>query len=227
MPTHVYANNQEIVSKGSDGKSAGAFPDVCFTPPSPPVGPLPLPYPNTCEAKDLADGSSKVVIVDKMICMEDSSYFSKSMGDEAATQTQNKGLISSKIQGKNYFINWSMNIKVEGKGVARHMDLMTHNHGSLPGNSAPFPFMSCMTSPGNQTAAHAKKLCSIAFTLHTPDGQPYADLEYILFSESGKRLSGFTNSEGRTLTFYTEEAEEVHVGLKCIDARTCTIRQAE
>lgn len=137
MPTKVFANSNEIVSKGADGKSVASFPDTCFSPPSPPVGPIPLPYPNTAFASNLENGTTKVFIVGKPIAMEDSSSFSKSTGDEAATSSLPKGIITSQIQGKAYFINWSMNVKAEGKGVPRHLDLTTHNHASIPGNTPP------------------------------------------------------------------------------------------
>lgn len=135
MPTHVYANNNEIASKAADGKSIAAFPDVCFTPPAPPVGPLPLPYPNTGEVKDTDKGTTKVFIKDKMVGMEGDSYISKSMGDEAATQSQGKGIITGALQGKCYFGVWSMDVKMEGKGAPRHLDMVTHNHGSMVGQA--------------------------------------------------------------------------------------------
>jgi len=133
MSSHVFANGQEIASKVSTGKSVAAFPDTCLSPPSPPAGPVPLPYPNTGEAKDLDKGSSKVLIKDKMIALEDTSYFSKSMGNEAATKSQGMGVITGTIQGGVYFKNWSMDVKVEGKGVPRNIDMTTHNHASETG----------------------------------------------------------------------------------------------
>lgn len=133
MATNVFANNNEIVSKGADGKSVAAFPDVCWTPPAPPVGPIPLPYPNSTEDKDLDNGTTTVQIKDKTVCMGDTSYIAKSKGDEGATQSQQKNMLTSAIQGKGYFITSSQDVKVEGKGATRHLDTMTHNHGSPAG----------------------------------------------------------------------------------------------
>ncbi len=135
MPTHVYANSNEIASKSADGKAVAAFPDVCFSPPAPPVGPLPLPYPNTGEVKDTDNGTAKVFIKDKTVGMEDASYISKSTGDEPATQNQGKGIITGALQGKCYFQAWSMDVKMEGKGVPRHLDMTSHNHASMPGQT--------------------------------------------------------------------------------------------
>ncbi len=134
MPHFVFANDNEIASKSADGISPAAFPDVCISPgPPPPPGGIPIPYPNTCFAKDLTKVSKTVFIKKKGAALENKSYFSKSTGDEPATLPLKKGVVSGNITGKCFFQSWSMNVKIEGKGVARHMDLVSHNHGS-PGN---------------------------------------------------------------------------------------------
>ncbi|MCY1357105.1 GHH signature containing HNH/Endo VII superfamily nuclease toxin 2 [compost metagenome] len=61
MAHHVYANDNEIASKSADGKSSAAFPDTCFSPPTPPAGGVPIPYPNTCFARDISNGSRSVL----------------------------------------------------------------------------------------------------------------------------------------------------------------------
>ncbi|EEE2004630.1 DUF4150 domain-containing protein, partial [Salmonella enterica subsp. enterica serovar Kotte] len=50
METQVYINDREASSKASDGVSKAVFPDPCWTPPSPPAGPIVVPYPNTAYA---------------------------------------------------------------------------------------------------------------------------------------------------------------------------------
>ncbi|MDE2048719.1 MAG: DUF4150 domain-containing protein, partial [Betaproteobacteria bacterium] len=52
-----------------------------------------------------------------------------------------KGVVTSKNMGKVYFTAWSMNVKVEGENVVRMGDLTTHNHGSVPGNTVPWPYL--------------------------------------------------------------------------------------
>lgn len=171
MPTHVYANNNEIASKAADGKSIAAFPDVCFTPPAPPVGPLPLPYPNTGEVKDTDKGTTKVFIKDKMAGMEGDSYISKSMGDEAATQSQGKGLITGALQGKCYFGVWSMDVKMEGKGVPRHLDMVTHNHGSQGPNGGVGSDVDTTASVMDTPPMHASELTpTIACSFQKTEG---------------------------------------------------------
>ena len=73
MGITVFANGQGFFHKGSGG-SGKAFPDVCLSPPPPPAGPLPIPYPNNLTASDLADGSKTVKIDGEPTALEDASY---------------------------------------------------------------------------------------------------------------------------------------------------------
>lgn len=141
MAHHVYANGMEIASRSSDGKSAAAFPDTCFSPPTPPATGVPIPYSNTCFAKDITNGSTSVFIKGKSVGLADESYFKTSVGDDPATKGLKKGIVSGAVNGKAYFVHWSPNVKVEGFGVPRHLDSVTHNH-SNPSNTALFPFQS-------------------------------------------------------------------------------------
>lgn len=137
---HVYANGHEIASRSSDGQS-NAMGDVCFTPPTPPATGVPIPYPNTVFGKDIRNGSRTVFIAGKEVALSNKSYFHKSIGDNGATKALKKGIVSGNIEGRAFFTSWSMNVKIEGEGVARDMDTVTHNH-SNPANTALFPFLS-------------------------------------------------------------------------------------
>ncbi|WP_240725824.1 PAAR-like domain-containing protein [Escherichia sp. E4694] len=130
METNVYINGREACSRASDGKSAGAFPDPCWSPPPPPTGPVVVPYSNTAYARDLQNGTATVFICKSMVAQKDRSYFSTSEGNVPATPGFQKGVASHVIKGKAYFKSWSPNVKFEGLEVPRHEDLMTHNHGS-------------------------------------------------------------------------------------------------
>jgi len=141
MANNVFANGREISCKAADGKSICAFPDVCLSPPSPPAGPIPIPYPNTAFAKDTTSGSKTVKINNKEVMLKRKSYFKKSTGDEAATKTLGMGVITHQITGKVYFASWSPDVKFEGQNVVRHLDLTTHNHMSDPGNSPTWPYL--------------------------------------------------------------------------------------
>ncbi|HEX6842553.1 MAG TPA: DUF4150 domain-containing protein [Stellaceae bacterium] len=161
MSTNVYANNMEISSKAADGKSICAFPDVCFTPPQTPATPpgVPIPYPNTGMASDCTSGSQTVTIAGQEVMLKNKSFFKKSTGDEAGSAPK-KGLITSTNTGKVYFNAWSMDVKVEGENVVRHLDLTTHNHSSPPGNEgAPWPHVSRMQVPTDKPKKPCKQDC--------------------------------------------------------------------
>jgi hypothetical protein len=44
-----------------------------------------------------------------------------------------------------FFAAWSMDVKVEGENVVRHLDMTTHNHGSDPPNSPPMAHIDAMS----------------------------------------------------------------------------------
>jgi hypothetical protein len=131
MGVTVGVNNLSVVHKDSGGVTI-AFPDVCKTP-APPAPPIPIPYPNIAKSSDTADGSKKVKMDGNPICLKDSN-FSTSTGDEAGTLN---GVVSNKIKGKAEFVNFSFDVKVEGKSVARALDPMLHNDKNTP----PFPLI--------------------------------------------------------------------------------------
>lgn len=132
MAATINVNMRTVVHKSSDGVSI-AFPDVCKTPT--PGGPVPIPYPNIAQSADTAKGS-KSVKMDGNPIMLDGSNFSTSTGDEAGTA--GGGVASSKTKGKAEFINFSFDVKVDGKAVCRLGDMMVQNKGSSP-NTPPIP----------------------------------------------------------------------------------------
>jgi hypothetical protein len=132
MGATVNVNNRTVVHAGSSG-IASAFPDVCKTPS--PGGPVPIPYPNIAQSSDTASGSSKVTMDGNPIMLS-SSNFSTSTGDEAGTA--GGGVVSNTTKGKAEFINYSFDVKVEGKNVPRLGDMMVQNKMSSP-NTPPFP----------------------------------------------------------------------------------------
>lgn len=132
MPATVNVNNRTVVHASSNG-IAMAFPDVCKTPS--PAGPIPIPYPNIAQSSNTAMGS-KTVKIDGNPIMLDGSNFSTSTGDEAGSA--GGGVVSNTIKGKAEFVNYSFDVKVEGKNVPRLGDLMLQNKMSSP-NTPPMP----------------------------------------------------------------------------------------
>ena len=168
MGSTVFANNNSICCKDGDGKVIASFPDVCLSPPSPPAGPIPIPYPVSSFSSDTQNGSTTVKIGGQPIMLKDKSYFSKCTGDEAATKTLGMGVVSHNISGKVYFAAWSMDVKVEGLNVDRHLDLTTSNHMSPNPNTPPLPEMENMTLPPTDnpcTCAYKRARCK-----KTPNG---------------------------------------------------------
>lgn len=149
MGNDVFANGRELSCKAGSGKSICAFPDVCFTPPQTPATPpgVPIPYPNTGMASDTSKGSRDVKITKKEVMLKNKSMFKKSVGDQAGCAPK-KGVVTSQTGGKVYFNSWSMDVKIEGENAVRHLDLTTHNHGSVPGNTPTWPFIDQMAAGG-------------------------------------------------------------------------------
>jgi hypothetical protein len=132
VPATVNVNERTVVHKSSSGV-ATAFPDVCKTPT--PGGPVPIPYPNIAMSSDTSKGSKKVKVDGNPIMLK-TSNFKTSTGDEAGSA--GGGVVSNTTKGKAEFVNYSFDVKVEGKNVPRLGDLMLQNKQSSP-NTPPFP----------------------------------------------------------------------------------------
>jgi len=135
MGKDVYANGMEISGKASDNKSIAGMADVCLSPPSPPAGPIPIPYPNTGMTGDTTSGTRGVKIGGEEAGLKNESKYKKSDGDQPATNSFGAGVISHKLSGAVKFAAWSMDVKFESSNVPRFMDLTTHNHMNT-GNGA-------------------------------------------------------------------------------------------
>ena len=148
MGVTVGVNNLSVVHKSSNGITI-CFPDVCKTPS--PAGPVPIPYPNVARSSDTAKGTKKVKCDGNSVCVKDSN-FRMSTGDEAGSA--GGGVVSNKIKGKAEFVNFSYNVKFEGKNVSRAFDLMLHNDKNTP----PFPLLQ---GPIISIPRPVQKICSI------------------------------------------------------------------
>jgi hypothetical protein len=107
-------------------------------------------------ASDTAEGSKTVQISGKEVMLQNQSNFKTCTGDEAATKSLGMGVITHNISGKVYFCAWSMTVKYEGQDAVRHLDLMTHNHMSLPGDTPTWPYLD-ETTTGANAACEADK----------------------------------------------------------------------
>jgi hypothetical protein len=136
MPATVVVNFMTVVHQTSNG-IAMFFPDACKTPT--PGGPIPIPYPNIAQSNLVSEGTTTVKCDGNPICVKDSK-FSTSTGDEAGSA--GGGVVTNMIKGKAEFMNFSFDVKADGKMVARLMDPMIGNEQSgMPGNTPPSPLM--------------------------------------------------------------------------------------
>jgi len=154
MGNEVYANGMDISCKAGAGKVIAAMPDVCLSPPSPPAGPVPIPYPLSSSSSDTSGGSKSVKIGGSEVMLKDKSSYKKSSGDEAATKSLGQGVVTHTLGGKVYFVAWSMDVEFEGENVVRHLDMTTSNHASPMANqSVPWTNIEKMfTTPGGKCA---------------------------------------------------------------------------
>lgn len=129
----VFANGRSILHKGDGGVQTCPIPDVCKTPS--PGGPVPLPYINIARDGDLAKGAKKVKVEGNMPAIK-GAELSMSSGDEAGSA--GGGLVSSKIKGKLTWAACSSDVKFEGKGVIRFLEICLHNgnNSNTGGNAA-------------------------------------------------------------------------------------------
>jgi uncharacterized Zn-binding protein involved in type VI secretion len=126
MGSNVFANGMGIAHQGS-GDSSTVGPDVCKTPTS--GGPVPIPYTNVARSSDLANGSKTVKINGQSVAIKGCSYCT-STGDEPGSVG---GVASGNVKGKAEFAMFSFDVKIEGKNVCRHGDIMTHNDKNTAG----------------------------------------------------------------------------------------------
>ncbi len=136
MGNDTTVNGMSPVTEKSGGKVV-AFPDVCLTPAG--TATVPIPYPNISQSSDLAKGSKKVKINGAPVCLKDSEI-SKSTGDEAGSSN---GIASGKTCGKATPVNYSTNVKIEGKNAVRNMDMFLGNNKNTP----PFPILQPNPAP--------------------------------------------------------------------------------
>jgi hypothetical protein len=222
MGNPVFANAMEISSKAMGGKSICQFPDVCFTPPLTPATPpgVPIPYPNTGMASDTSDGSRSVNIGGQEIMLKDRSAFKQSTGDEAGAAPK-KGIINSKIKGKVYFIAWSMDVKVEGENVVRHLDMTTHNHASFPANgSAPMSHVAKAAMGSIDSCAGDRKKIKNNCKKDASDQCPG-----LLNMTVKQQKKGLRRKKGDSRTKQAaERATKKASGSKCVNAMRCFLR---
>ena len=190
MSATINVNKRTVVHKTSKG-IATTFPDVCKTPS--PGGPVPIPYPNVAQSSDTANGS-KTVKMDNNPIMLKNSNFSTSTGDEGGSA--GGGVMSGKIKGKAEFVNYSFDVKVEGKNVPRLADMMIQNKGSAA-NTVPIPEVQppIIAQPPKEQDQDVEGLW--VRVLVKVDETPYRFLNYTVKLTDGSSSAGKLDGLGR------------------------------
>ena len=131
----VFANGMEVSGKATPNKTIAAMPDVCLSPPPPPAGPVPLPYPMTGMASDTTDGCTSVIVKGKEAGKKNATKYSKTMGNEPATNSFGANILTHKLSSSLKFAAYSFDVIFEGGGACRFGDLTTQNHMNAGGGS--------------------------------------------------------------------------------------------
>lgn len=125
---NVFANMREVSAKKDGNKSICAMMSVCLSPPSPPAGPIPIPYPVTDMASNTANGTGSVYVQKKEVGKQNASDYKKCNGNQPATRSFGMDVVSHTLQGKTKFEMYSFDVKFENKGAERLLDLTSTNH---------------------------------------------------------------------------------------------------
>ena len=109
-----------------------AFPDVCLTPPAPPV---PIPYPNIGQLSDATSvsdstGTGQVTVGGKPVVLANTSTIPSTVGDEAGS---GGGVMSGSTKGAVEFTRGSATVTIHGKAVVRMFDPTEQNNGNAVG----------------------------------------------------------------------------------------------
>lgn len=128
MSANVFANGREVSASKDSNQVIAAMPDVCLSPPGPPAGPIPLPYPDFSKAADTNEGARTVKIGGDQVGIKNNSNYKQCKGDEAATRSFGMNVGSHCLGGKTIAQAWSFDVKFEGKNALRLLDLTTNNN---------------------------------------------------------------------------------------------------
>lgn len=126
MRSTVFANGLAVVHRDSGGDSV-VFPDVCKTPT--PGGMVPVPYTNRGYYYD-TDGGPTTVVVDGCMPHTRGAVYRRTYGDEPGT---GGGTLSGVNRDVAEFVNYSFDVKLEGRNACRLGDRLFHNKRNTVG----------------------------------------------------------------------------------------------
>lgn len=181
MPVTVNVNELSLVHQGSDGIATASVPDVCLTPTS--GGPVPVPYPNVAQSRDLVGGTA-TVRTDGSSAAIKGSRFATSTGDEAGSVG---GVCSGTHKGPAEFANYSMDVRMEGANACRLTDPMTMNQKNTL----------CQAEAQSPVTPPESDWDWVEIVLEDKAGNPVAGAEFELDLPDGSTRKGKLDFRGR------------------------------
>ena len=202
MSRTVYANNRNFSHKGSGDKAASSAPDVCKTPMG--NSTPPIPYGISSQASDLAQTTTTVLIDGNPTAIA-SSIHTQCTGDQAGSAN---GIASGTVADKTQFVSYSFDVKAEGEGVVRHMDMTTMNNGNTIGTN-----YGASTAPVTIEVEEDVPAYSLRFQLIDTLGQPLKGIAYKALPAGNQdalhQADGKTDSGGETPIVSTEQNDSI------------------
>jgi hypothetical protein len=124
--------------------------------------------------------------------------------------------------GKVYFNMWSMDVKVEGENVVRNLDVTTHNHGSVPGNSPTWPYIDEASVPDELKQecegdkARERTACS--------EYKPHGSKDLCAELTRSKPVIGKGESKAFVKETKADPLSDEAALNKCVEARRCGLQ---
>jgi len=202
MSRSVYANNRNFSHKGSDDKAVSSAPDVCKTPMG--NSTPPIPYGVSSQAGDLTQTTTSVLIDGNPTAIANSIH-TQCTGDQAGSAN---GIASGTVADKTQFTSYSFDVKAEGEGVVRHMDMTTMNNGNTIGAN-----YGASTSPVQIEIEEEEPDYSLDFQVIDELGQPLKKIDYKTLPAGNQdalhQANGKTNHQGATPIVATEQHDSI------------------
>ncbi len=147
------------------------------------------------------------VLIDSNPTAIASSTHTKCSGDQAGSAT---GIISGTTGSKTQFASYSFDVKAEGEGVVRHMDMTTMNNRNTVGINLGAP---TVVSEIDLKAGESESIYTLRFEFIDELGQPVHGLDYKTLPAGQKenldQADGKSSIYGKTFVCSTEQNESM------------------
>jgi len=191
MPTIATSVTRAVATKPSPAhRTCAKLPWANSTPP--------IPYGISSQASDLAQTTTSVLIDGNPTAIA-SSIHTQCSGDQAGSAS---GTVADKTQVTSY----SFDVKAEGEGVVRHMDMTTMNNGNTIGTN-----YGAATAPVAFAEEEDDLIYTLCFQVIDELGQPLKRIAYKVLPAGNRdalhQADGKTDSQGKTPIVSTEKNE--------------------